>query len=181
PRGVIVVFRDPAEMNLTPEELVKASRFESLGLLAGGIAHDFNNLLTTILGGISLAKDNRDYTALDDSEKTCLTAKGLTKQLLMFAKGGSGSQMVVGAKEILEDAIKIAAAGSDAEITIDVRAGAEPIRVDRAQLLQVFQNLVVNAIQAMPPAPHRAQLQLRAANTTLTDNQIPPLAGGDYV
>ncbi|HYP16289.1 MAG TPA: ATP-binding protein, partial [Opitutus sp.] len=181
PRGVVIVFRDPSEMSLTPEELVKANRFESLGLLAGGIAHDFNNLLTTILGGISLAKDNRDYSALDDSEKSCLTAKGLTKQLLMFAKGGSGTQSVVAAKEILQDAIKIAAAGADAEISIDVADTVEPVRVDRAQILQVFQNLVVNALQAMPAPPHRARLQLRAANTTLADDQIPPLPAGGYV
>ena len=62
-QAVVIVFRDPDEMSLTPEELVKANRFESLGQLAGGIAHDFNNLLTTILGGISLAKDSRDYSA----------------------------------------------------------------------------------------------------------------------
>ena len=64
PRGVVIVFRNPDEMSLTPEELIKANRFESLGLLAGGIAHDFNNLLTTILGGLSLAKDNRDSSGL---------------------------------------------------------------------------------------------------------------------
>ncbi len=181
PRGVIVVFRDPTEMSLTPEELVKANRFESLGLLAGGIAHDFNNLLTTILGGISLAKDNRDYSALDDAEKSCLTAKGLTKQLLMFAKGGAGTQSVVAPKEILADAIKIAAAGSDAEITLDVAEPIDPVRVDRAQILQVFQNLIVNALQAMPAPPHRAKLQLRAANTQLAADQIPPLAAGSYI
>src|ERR1044071_53134 len=107
-------------MTLTPEELVKANRFESLGLLAGGIAHDFNNLLTTILGAVSLAKDNRDYTALGDAEPACMTAKGLTKQLLSSAKGGTGTQGVVAAKEILHDSIKIAAAAATAEITLDV-------------------------------------------------------------
>jgi two-component system cell cycle sensor histidine kinase/response regulator CckA len=180
-KGVVIVFRDPAEMNLTPEELVKANRFESLGLLAGGIAHDFNNLLTTILGGVSLAKDNRDYSALQDSEKACLTAKGLTKQLLMFAKGGVGTQIVIAAREVLEDAIKIASAGADAGIVVEVPEGVEPIRVDRAQILQVFQNLVVNALQAMPPPPHRARLQLRAANVMLAADQIPPLPAGNYV
>jgi len=180
-RGVVIVFRDPAEMSLTPEELVKANRFESLGLLAGGIAHDFNNLLTTILGGISLAKDNRDASALADSEKACLTAKGLTRQLLAFAKGGAGTQTVIAAKEILEDAIKIAAAGATVEIVLDVPEGVEPVRVDRAQILQVFQNLVVNAIQAMPPAPHRGRVQLRAGNVALAADEMPPLPAGDYV
>ncbi len=181
PAGIVIVFRDPEEMSLTPEELVKANRFESLGLLAGGIAHDFNNLLTTVLGGISLAKDSRNYGGLDDSEKACLTAKGLTKQLLAFAKGGSGTQTVAATKEILEDAVKIAAAGDSAVVTVDVPENIEPVLVDRAQILQVFQNLVVNALQAMPPEPHRPVLRLRAANTTLAADQVPPLAAGDYV
>lgn len=180
-QGVIVVFRNPDEMNLTPEELLKANRFEALGLLAGGIAHDFNNLLSTILGGISLAKDNRDYSALADSEQACLTAKGLTKQLLAAAKGGSGAMTVVESPVILREAVKIAAAGSDTRIEVHAADETWPILVDRSQILQVFQNLVVNAIQAMPPAPHRGLVQLRAANVTLAEGRFPPLAAGDYV
>jgi len=181
PRGAIIVFRDPDELTLTPDELVKANRFESLGLLAGGIAHDFNNLLTTILGGVSLAKDARDNSALGDSEKACLTAKGLTKQLLDFSKGGTGVQTVVAVKEILEDTVKIAGAGSVAVVSVEVDPSTDPVRVDRAQILQVFQNLVVNALQAMPPAPHSARVQLRARNVALAADQIPGLAAGDYV
>ncbi len=181
PHGVVIIFRNPEEMTLTPEELVKANRFESLGLLAGGIAHDFNNLLTTILGAVSLAKDNRDPSALADAEKACMTSKGLTKQLLAFAKGGAGTQIVCASKEILEDSIKIAAAASHAEIALDVPDGVEPVMVDRAQILQVFQNLVVNALQAMPPPPHMPRLQIHARNITLAAEQVPALAAGDYV
>jgi two-component system, cell cycle sensor histidine kinase and response regulator CckA len=181
PRGVAIVFRNPEEMTLTPEELVKANRFESLGLLAGGIAHDFNNLLTTILGGVSLAKDNRDTSALDDAEKACMTAKGLTKQLLAFAKGGAGTQLVCAAKDILIDSIKIASAASTAEVTLDVADDVDPVLVDRAQILQVFQNLIVNALQAMPPPPHRPRVQVRAGNVMLAENQVPALAPGPYV
>jgi PAS domain S-box-containing protein len=68
-QGAVFVFRDPEEMTLTPDELIRSNRFETLGLLAGGIAHDFNNLLTTILGGISIAREARDYSQLEDSEK----------------------------------------------------------------------------------------------------------------
>eukprot|EP01035_Chromulina_nebulosa_P009841 gene9841-biopygen8247 len=168
-------------MTLTPDELVRSNRFESLGLLAGGIAHDFNNLLTTILGAVSLAKDNRDASALGDAEQACITAKGLTKQLLAFAKGGVGTQSVCAPKEILDDSLKIAAAASTAEITKDYQENVEPVQVDRAQILQVFQNLIVNALQAMPPPPHRPRLQIRASNVTLADDQVPALPAGDYV
>jgi PAS domain S-box-containing protein len=181
PTGVVIVFRNPDEMGLTPEELIKANRFESLGLLAGGIAHDFNNLLTTILGGLSLAKDNRDPSGLADSEKACLNAKGLTKQLLMFTKGGTGVLTVCDSGEILRDAVKIASAGSTAEITVEVPEGTGPVKVDRAQILQVFQNLIVNSLQAMPPAPHKARLQLRAASASVAEGQVASLPAGNYV
>jgi two-component system cell cycle sensor histidine kinase/response regulator CckA len=181
PRGVVLVFRDPEQMTLTPEELVKANRLESLGLLAGGIAHDFNNLLTTILGAVSLAKDNRDYSSLGDAEHACTTAKGLTRQLLAFAKGGAGSHAVCASKEILLDSIKIAAASSTAEIDLQVAEDVEPVLVDRAQILQVFQNLIVNALQAMPPPPHQPRLVIRAANIALAENQVEALPPGDYV
>ena len=181
PEGVVIVFRNPDEMNLTPEELVKANRFESLGLLAGGIAHDFNNLLTTILGGVSLAKDNHDYSRLEDSETSCLAAKALTKQLLAFAKGNAGTHSVVSPAEILDDAVRVAAAGATAEVSVEVEEGISPVQVDRSQILQVFQNLVVNALQAMPPPPHRGRITLHAANTTLAEGQMPPLVAGNYV
>ena len=181
PRGVVLIFRDPEQMTLTPEELVKANRSESLSLLAGGIAHDFNNLLTTILGAVSLGKDHRDTTALGDAEHACLKAKDLAKQLLSFAQGGVGTHTIVASHEILADSLKIAAAASNAEVAIDVPEGVAPVLVDKPQILQVFQNLIVNALQAMPPPPHRPCLQIRAANISLVEGQIASLAAGGYV
>jgi two-component system, cell cycle sensor histidine kinase and response regulator CckA len=179
--GIIVVFRDPQEMTLTPEEIIRANRFDSLGQLAGGIAHDFNNLLTTILGGISTAKDNRDYTKLEDAESACMAAKALTRQLLTFAKGGaSAAQQVVATRAILQDAVRIAAAGTTAVVTVDVPDEVDPIQVDRGQIIQVFQNLVINALQAMPDVS-KGRVTLRALNITLGENDVPPLPAGDYV
>lgn len=179
--GTVIVFRDPNEMTLTPEELIRANRFDSLGQLAGGIAHDFNNLLTTILGGVSLARENRDYSGLEDAEKACAAAKGLTKQLLAFAKGSGGAhQQVVAPAELLRDAIRIAAAGSTAKIQVEADDSTGPVQVDRGQMLQVFQNLIINALQAMAD-PSKGVIWLRAINIELAADQLPPLAAGRYV
>lgn len=178
---IIIIFRDPNEMNLTPEELIRANRLESLGLLAGGISHDFNNLLTTILGGISSAKDNREFNHLPDAEAACLAAKTLTRQLLTFAKGGSNAvHQTVPTLDLLQNAVRMAAAGTVCRVIAEASDGINPIRVDRGQIMQVFQNLIINAIQAMPE-PSVGLIQIRATNVVLNEDDIDLLPAGDYV
>jgi len=179
PAGAVVVFRHPGEMSLTPEELVRANRFESLGQLAGGIAHDFNNLLTTILGGVSMAKENRDYSGLENSERACLAAKALSKQLLTFSKGGSAVRQVVKTADVLADTVRLASAGSTVKVEVAVAPDTGTICVDRAQILQVFQNLVINAIQAMTTGT--GHIWINAANVVLAEGEVAPLAAGTYV
>ena len=172
----------PAELTLSPDELVKANRFESLALLTGGIAREFNGHLATMLGAVSLAKDRDDETALADAETAGLAAKSLTKQLLAFASGDTAPQRTVAtAKSLLTEALAFAGAASPAEFSLEIADGVADVLADRAQLLQVFQNLILNAQQAMPPPPHVPRLQLRAANASVADNQVPGLAAGDYV
>jgi len=177
--GVVIVFRNPEEMSLTPEELVRANRFESLGQLAGGIAHDFNNLLTTILGGVSVAKENHDYSGLENSERACLAAKALAKQLLTFAKGGTSVRQVLKPSDILTESVRLAGAGSTVKIELNVAPDTAAVCVDRAQILQVFQNLVINSIQAMTTG--QGQIWVSAGNVALTEGQIAPLPAGTYV
>lgn len=179
PAGTVLVFRNPGEMTLTPEELVRSNRFISLGELAGGIAHDYNNILTTILGGVSLAKDSKDYSALENSSKAIDQAKSLSRQLLTFAKGGTGVRQVVKPATILDDAVRLAAAGSTVKIEVKVAPETNTICVDRAQILQVFQNLIINAIQAMTTG--EGHIWITASNVALTEGQIAPLPAGTYV
>ena len=180
--GFVVVFRDPEEMGLTPEELVRANRFESLGLLAGGIAHDFNNLLTTLLGGVSTAKDNRDFNQLDAAEQACLAAKQLTRQLLTFAKGAGthASRQVVAPADLLQNAVRIAAAGSPVVVKVEAGPDLAPIEVDKGQILQVVQNLVINAIQAMP-VPADGRVVVSAENIDLGEREVDQLPSGRYL
>lgn len=179
--GIVIVFRDPNEMSLSPEELIRANRFDSVGQLAGGIAHDFNNLLTTILGAVSIAKENRDYDKLDDAETACMAAKTLTRQLLQFSKGSAaGNFSIMRPSDVIRDAIRVAASGSPVVIKRELDDHAGPIEADRGQIIQVFQNLIINARQAMEDQS-RGIITIRNRIITLTEGQLAGLEGGDYV
>ena len=178
-QGAVFVFRDPEEMTLTPDELIRSNRFETLGLLAGGIAHDFNNLLTTILGGISIAREARDYTQLEDSEKGCIAAKALTRQLLSLARGGADLRQILNPGDILQESVRLAAVGTPVKVELQFADDLHMIHADKAEIIRVFQNLIINSIQAMPGSG--GNVWVRAYNATLHEGDVPPLAAGDYV
>ncbi len=178
-QGAVFVFRDPEEMTLTPDELIRSNRFETLGLLAGGIAHDFNNLLTTILGGISIAHDAKDYSQLEDAEKGCIAAKALTRQLLALARGGADLRQILNPGDILTESVRLAAVGTPVKVESQIADDLHMIHADKAEIIRVFQNLIINSIQAMPNSS--GNVWVRAYNSTLREGDVPPLAAGDYV
>ena len=93
------------------------SKLESTGILAGGIAHDFNNLLTVMLLNVELAQTLSPPVGelahhLEDAKKAVLLARGLTQQLISFAKGGASVRKPTHLSRVIEDAIRPALSGS---------------------------------------------------------------------
>lgn len=182
--GVVVVFRDVTDKQKLEEERQKASKLESVGVLAGAIAHDFNNILTAIMGNISLARihaeSNREASArLVDAENAIMWAKDLTQQLLTFSKGGAPVRKTCATfGQVIRDAGQFAARGSHVRCQFAVEEPLWPLEVDEGQMRQVVHNLVLNAQQAMPGG---GEITISASNVVLTHvNQIP-LPPGRYV
>lgn len=153
--GAILVFRDISDSVKLQEELIKAYKLESVGILAGGIAHDFNNLLTGILGNISLAKliaqpNEELLTKLETAEKASLRAKDLTAQLLTFSKGGEPVRKLTSLGKIVKESAMLAMAGSNCRCEHLVPDDLWSVEADEGQISQVLHNLIINAIQAMP-------------------------------
>ena len=153
--GAVLVFSDITERHEIEEELFKARKLESLGILAGGIAHDFNNLLTGIMGNISLAR-----TKLPDSHPASLfldragrgaeQSKELTLQLLTFSKGGAPVKKLTSITQVLQDSALFALRGSNVRCDFDIAPDLWCAEIDTGQMSQVISNLVINADQAMP-------------------------------
>jgi signal transduction histidine kinase/CheY-like chemotaxis protein len=136
------------------EEMLKARKLESLGVLAGGIAHDFNNFLTVIQGNVELAKimDPSDEVreTLDQASAACQRAVFLSSQLLTFAKGGSPVRRVVSTAQIVRDAVQLARAGSHTSMEVTIPDDLRYAELDPSQIGQVLHNILLNARQAMP-------------------------------
>jgi PAS domain S-box-containing protein len=151
--GGVLVFRDNTERKRIEERLLNAQKLESIGVLAGGIAHDFNNLLSAILGNISLAKAKRDETSferLEEIEKASMRAEELTRQLLTFSKGGSPVKKTASIVELIRQSAMFVATGSNVRCEFQFAGDLLPVDADPGQLSQVINNLVINAMQAMP-------------------------------
>lgn len=133
----------------------RMQKLESLGVLAGGIAHDFNNLLTAVLANISLAalsaRDQTDVTRrLTEAERAVLRARDLTQQLLTFAKGGAPVKKIADLATVIQDACHFAVRGTNARCDFAFAPDLWHAEVDSGQIGQAINNLVINAVQAMP-------------------------------
>lgn len=181
--GVVLVLRDVSEKVKLEDELLKTRKLESLGVLAGGIAHDFNNLLTAILGSVSLARafhgeGERGLRRLDEAEKACLQARELTQQLLTFAKGGVPVKRTAAIAEIVAETAGFATVGGRSRSVLDLAPGLHTVEVDVGQIGQVFNNLIINAVQAMPDG---GVVTIRGANLDVGADLPLPLPAGPYV
>jgi len=176
-------IRDITEKKKLEEELLKAQKLESLGVLAGGIAHDFNNLLTGIMGNISLAKmfaepATKAFNRLADAERACERATGLTQQLLTFSRGGAPVKKTASIVQIITDSAGFMLRGSNVKCEFTLQKDLWAADVDEGQMGQVINNLVINADQAMPDG---GVISVTAENVTINASDLLPLPAGRYI
>ena len=180
--GLVLVFRDMTEKRRVQDAMQRAARLDSLGVLAGGIAHDFNNLLTGLFGYVELArsvsKDARAIEYLDATLATMNRARALTLQLLTFAKGGAPVQKVVPLVPFLQETVGFALSGANVACQFSLAKDVWPCNIDRNQIAQVIDNIVINAQQAMP---NGGTIEIAASNVSAEEGEYPSLAKGRYV
>ncbi|MFA5139218.1 MAG: PAS domain S-box protein [Elusimicrobiota bacterium] len=182
---IVSLCRDVSERKRMERSLqdMQMQRLESLGTLAGGIAHDFNNMLTGVLANLSLLErgsvtGGRKRRVFQEAGAACQAAKGLARQLLTFSTGGKPVAEVRDLGALLRRTIRFSARGSSVKWGFEVRSGPHFAKVDENQLAQVVQNLVLNAVQAMPQG---GTLSAEMAGVSLAADEVPSLKAGRYV
>ena len=153
--AVLAIARDITERKRMEEEMQKSQKLESIGILAGGIAHDFNNLLTIILGNTQLSqmmiKMGRDVGKyLQKIEDGVEQATSLTQQLLTFSKGGKPVKKIGSIADLIKETANLAICGLNERCVLNITDDLWTVEVDKGQITQVLNNLIINADQAMP-------------------------------
>ncbi|HEX3866650.1 MAG TPA: PAS domain S-box protein, partial [Gemmatimonadaceae bacterium] len=138
------------------QQVLRAQRMESVGTLAGGIAHDLNNVLAPILLSVALLRadiDDPPLAELLETVETCAKrGADLVQQVLSFARGVEGRQVLVNPHHLMHDLVRVMR--DTFPRSIDIAFEAPPLLWtvvgDPTQMHQVFLNLGVNGRDAMP-------------------------------
>ncbi len=174
--------RDITDKKRNEDDMLKAQKLESMGILAGGIAHDFNNLLTAILGNISLASAqltgaNKAQERLKAAVKAATRAQALTLQLLTFSKGGSPVRRIASIADTLMECASFALRGSNVKCEFKLQENLWKVVMDEGQIGQVINNLVINAAQSMASG---GVIKVEANNVFIDGKGDSPLKKGKY-
>ncbi len=147
-------LRDLTERRSLEAQLLRSQRIELLGQLAGSVVHDMNNVLTAIGGSASLIEmgtPNPDQH-LQNIQKSVQRASGMTRQLLMFARGSDGELAPLSLNESVGEVADLIrdTFGQRFRVIFRPDVGGPDISADATQVHQIVMNLCVNARDAMP-------------------------------
>lgn len=179
-KGSIVTLRDLTQKKQMEQDLLLAQKIESLGVLAGGIAHDFNNMLTGITANLSLlgARNPGSAELLEDALGAARSAQGLTAQLLSFSRGGQPVKKEISLERGLKEIYSLSTSGASVRQDLDLCERLWSVNADENQLKQAVNNLLLNAVQAMPGG---GTLSMKAENLERAGDDGLPLKPGKYL
>ncbi|MBI5777702.1 MAG: GHKL domain-containing protein [Nitrospirae bacterium] len=147
------------------EHLAHAEKLSTLGTFAAGIAHEFNNPLHMMLGFAQLIQDTQDQATVQEYTQEIVKLikhlASMSTSVNLYARTSAQGELVpVQIPKLLDEAIRMAKFSAILdEVTVVPLYGPVPdIMAEPGELLQVFMNLTVNAVQAMNA---RGQLTLR--------------------
>ena len=168
--GLICIFQDLTELKAMQEHIAQADRLAAIGQLAAGLAHEIRNPLASLSGSIQMLKADlelrEDHSALMDI--VLRESKRLDRLLSDFLLYARPQSLSFAKSDIMHDVILSTISlirrderfsGEAFSIDVEMPQHFPKIVCDAQQLQQVFWNLCLNALQAMPDG---GQLHIRA-------------------
>lgn len=182
--GAIETLEDVTEQRIAEEELIKMKKLESIDTFAVGVAEDFDRLISAVLRNIFLVKlsaDDEDTVlaeGLTIAEKASLQAKELSHQLITVARGGYSLRKVEPVDRLIQEAVENAPKDSNVQYRVSIQNNLPFVEVDKKQISQVLENIILNAREAMPEG---GTIEFSAETVTIDANNVMPIKPGEYV
>ena len=156
--GVITTYEDITERKRMEQYVLHTERLAAMGRLAAALAHEINNPLHAIGNGLELvldfpleASEQRDYlqAALREIERL----QALTGRVLDFARPPHLERQPIEVAEIVHHALALSSKQlqhNRIDVKLNLPGNLPQVLASRDHLTQVFLNLIINAIEAMP-------------------------------
>jgi signal transduction histidine kinase/ActR/RegA family two-component response regulator len=151
------------ELREAQSQLVQSAKLNALGEMAGGVAHDFNNILAAILGRTQMllqtVADPGERRQLEVIERATLDGAQAVRRVQEFTRVRQDEHFdTLDVGEVLEGVLELTRPAWETEskhrgITLDTRlelCAVQPVAGNASELREVFTNLVLNALDAMP-------------------------------
>lgn len=157
PYGTVIAFEDVTEKISLQQQLLTSEKLASIGLLSAGVAHEINTPLTGISSYVQILQkklsDGHHSQILEKIEAQTERVTRIIKNLLNFARNPSETSFhQVDLKESLEEIISLIEYKLK-NLSIKLDLSLSPLKLiwaDGERLQQVFINIILNAIDAMP-------------------------------
>ncbi len=138
------------------DKLLRAERLSTLGLFSSAIAHELRTPLNTISLSLFWLKtqlatnDERVRSRLQVMEREVHRSERIIQTLLAFARTGEPHPAPVELGPLVKEVVDVARPDGAIAVHTELAPDVPPLMVDRPQVFQVLDNLIRNAIQAMP-------------------------------
>jgi signal transduction histidine kinase len=153
----LILLRDASERKRLQEQLRRTERIAELGTLASGMAHEIGTPMNVILGRAEYMMDRVTEEPIKKGLQTIVTqVERITKvmnQLLSFARRKAPERRALDLRGVVEDGMEMfqeRLSRNQIQVEMTMADGCPMVLADQDQMSQVFINLVMNAVHAMP-------------------------------
>jgi signal transduction histidine kinase len=181
--SVILRISDITEKRKVEKQLVRADRMSSLGQLSGGIAHEIRNPLSGINLFVDILCDEEKFNRADQEmeifqeiKQNIKNINGIIKRVLDFAKHPDTTSMEIDINSLIKEILKLwntKLRNLKIRLQLYLQKDLSYVLGDAIEIQQVLNNLIQNAVEAMPAG---GGLDITTLNGVSSFHQDRPVA-----
>lgn len=157
--GKIFSFKDISQIKAMEDHLRQVDRLALMGKMAAGVAHEVRNPLASISGSIQVLKD--DFKEKGTGERLLnIVSREVTKldslmnDFLAFTRPVQAVEARLAVSDLIYETVELVKKNREFPSTITWKLEIEPdlyLKISPGELSQILWNLLINALQAVPP------------------------------